>query len=118
MTLQPYIYKITDLRKNKAIVGKTDGKDENYYCSGVLIRNIIKKYGRKEADTFLKREIIVQGNFNHLLLSELEKHYIRLHGTRAPLGYNLTDGGEGVSGHKHSDTTRALLSKKSKDIME
>lgn len=36
------------------------------------------------------------------LLFDTEKHFIALHNTKAPFGYNLTDGGDGVSGYTHN----------------
>lgn len=89
----PYIYLITDNRNGMQYVGQSKRKSA-YYTSSVIINRILKKNG-KIAKEFLKREIVVQGNFNEILLNELERHYIRLFNTKHPHGYNLTDGGEG-----------------------
>ena len=99
--MQPYIYIITDTRNGMRYVGKHNGKMKDYFCSGNVIKSIIKKNGGlKKAQSFLKKEIIVQGDFNKVLLNELERHYIRLKATRDPLGYNLTDGGDGCDGNQ------------------
>jgi group I intron endonuclease len=39
-----------------------------------------------------------------------EKHFIKYRDTKAPNGYNLTDGGDGGSGYSPSEETRAKLS--------
>lgn len=93
--IKPYIYIITDTRNNLSVVGKSNGKSKYYFTGSQIINSILKKYGKYEARKFLKKSIIVQGNFNEELLNELEKHYIRLYNTKFPNGYNLTDGGIG-----------------------
>lgn len=109
--MQPYIYKVTDLRNGKMVIGKTNGNDKYYFTGSVIINRTIKKNGgRKWAKQFLKKEIIVQGDFNDALLSELEKHYIRLYNTKDPYGYNLTDGGDGVVGQ--TEETREKIRRK------
>lgn len=57
-----------------------------------LIYNSLKKYG-VDLHTF---DVIVQGNFNSVLLDELEKHYIRIYNSfrdHNSKGLNLTIGG-------------------------
>lgn len=109
-----YIYKITDTRNGKAVVGKHNGKQNSYYTSSLIINKIIAKHGDEKAKKFLKREIIVEGDFNELLLAELEKHYIRLYNTKTPYGYNLTDGGEGACGLVHKKEVLHKLSESMK----
>lgn len=43
--------------------------------------------------------------------AELERHYIKEYNTKRPFGCNLTNGGEGNLGHKHSEKTKQLISK-------
>ena len=81
---RPYIYLITDTKHNMLYVGKCNNVVKHYFTGSKIIRGIVKKYGRKEANKFLKKEIIVQGDFNDELLNELEKHYIRLYATKYP----------------------------------
>ncbi len=94
--MQPYIYKITDLRNNKYYIGQHNGKDKKYFTSSTIIQRILNKYGLG-AKEFLIKDIVTMGDFNKVLLDELEKHYIRLYNTKYPYGYNLTDGGDTVN---------------------
>lgn len=43
-----YLYKITNLINNKEYIGihSSNSLSDNYYGSGTLIRNAIKKYGK------------------------------------------------------------------------
>lgn len=47
---------------------------------------------------------------------QIEKLLIVEHNTKAPHGYNLTDGGDGVSGFVFSEDTKRLISEKSKEM--
>jgi hypothetical protein len=39
-------------------------------------------------------------NTVEMMLYDLEKYYIKKYNTKAPNGYNLTDGGDGIFGCK------------------
>lgn len=113
----PYIYKICDLRNNMCVVGKTFRGKKGYFTGSKIIKNIIKKYGKKNSNSFLKREVLVRGDFSEALLNELEKHYIRLLNTRWPNGYNLTDGGDGkvgTGGWHHTEEWKKANSERNK----
>jgi len=47
-------------------------------------------------------------------LKELERYFIRSFQTRAPNGYNLTDGGDGFTGGVHSSETKLKMSQSAK----
>ena len=107
------IYKITSLKK-RIYVGESIDIERRkgeygrlYNCKGqIKLYNSLKKYGW-EAHKF---EII------HLckekLLNELEMYYIKLFGTfNTPHGLNLTKGGEGIFGHKHTEESNTKRSK-------
>tara|TARA_B100001093_G_scaffold520364_1_gene615080 strand:- start:4660 stop:5253 length:594 start_codon:yes stop_codon:yes gene_type:complete len=75
----------------------------------------------KKAKTYLSRSIQKHGwdNFKKEILiddvpeedlSNLEKCYIEVENTMRPHGYNLTKGGEGCSGLKHTDETLKKMS--------
>lgn len=108
----PYIYLITNLINGKTYVGKHNGKNEYYFGSGQNIVRAIKKYGKEN----FTKTILKQGDFNNELLSELEKHYIRLYSPAyTPNSYNLTLGGEGQFGRIISEETKILMSIKAKE---
>lgn len=80
-----------------------------------LLKQAIAKYGI-ENFTF---EILHDGVFDELL-NDFEIAEIAKHDSVAPNGYNLTEGGDGVCGHRHSAETkekmaRAKLGKKASD---
>jgi len=120
------IYVTRCLINDKLYVGlHTHGK-KDYLGSGHALAFAIKKYGRAnfvrtELDTFLTLE---EGQAK-------ERRWIVALGSKAPDGYNLCDGGEGVFnpseetrakrsvaskgnknrlGHRHTDATRAKIS--------
>lgn len=84
---------ITDLRNGLRYIGKHNGKRNNYFTGSKIINASIKKRGEESRDKNFKKEILSQGNFNTVLLNELEKHFIRLYNTIQPYGYNILEGG-------------------------
>ena len=105
------IYKITNTVNGKAYIGKTTCNIKNRirahlggYSQG-LIMKAIKKYG-KENFTW---EILHDGILD-IFLNNYEKEAIKEHNTKAPNGYNITDGGEGLSGWKHTEETKQKIS--------
>lgn len=74
-----------------------------------LFSKAIRKYG---ADGFSGQILAVANSPEEL--ANLEKLWIILLQTKAPNGYNLTDGGEGCPGHPMSSEVKALLSAKAK----
>lgn len=98
------IYKITNLINNKVYIGQTIEALEKRFCKHssnsrsnrdcykqIYFYKAIKRYG---LNNFIP-EIIVEGNYNKLLLNDLEKHFIRLYNSNNPSkGYNSTIGGD------------------------
>ena len=102
-----YIYKTTNLINNRVYIGKHLGRfDSNYFGSGKIIKNAINKYGKSK----FKLNIIIYSD-NEYKLNELEKFYIakyrKLFGRT--LLYNISDGGGGCTGYKHSKKIRNIL---------
>lgn len=106
------IYLITNKLNGKKYVGQTNN----------LERRINQ---HRHGDQYVDRAIRAHGweNFTVEVLKECEnsaeldyweKYFIKARNTRKPNGYNLTDGGEGILGHKHKPETIALLKKKHK----
>lgn len=109
---QSGIYKITNKINNKVYIGqainlrkriknhignyKLNKKNKHFYSS-------IQKYAIENFEL----EILVQGNFTKQELDELEIDFIRLfNSTNQKFGYNLTIGGEGTRGLKHSEEVK------------
>lgn len=89
-----YVYCITNNLNGMKYVGmtsKTIEESKNYYGSGRYITRAVKKLGRQH---FTKEIIEVCDNLEYL--KEREIFWIKNLNTKHPLGYNLTDGGDGV----------------------
>ena len=73
-----------------------------------IIHKAIAKYGR-ENFTF---KILYQSLDQKHTLKEMEPYFIKHYDSFGPNGYNLTRGGEGILGHRHSEETRAKIKEK------
>lgn len=110
-----YIYKITNKINGKIYIGQTVQAVEKRFISHVsaakskytrnkyAIHHAISKYGE---DAF---DVEVLGEYPEELLDEMESFFIREYNSLKPNGYNLTDGGCGTRGYKHTEETRAFL---------
>jgi group I intron endonuclease len=92
-----YLYQITNLLNNKKYIGITNNITKRWWAhrnrkTRTAISGAIQKYG---LDQFYF-EILIIGSRDYILT--LEQQYIKEYSTRAPNGYNLTDGGEGSVG--------------------
>jgi group I intron endonuclease len=104
-----YLYKITNLINGKKYIGVTRNPkrrwiDHKTKTSKTYLSRGIHKYGWINFEF----QILVIGD--EAYIKELEVKAIVAFNTKAPNGYNLTDGGEGVVGWSHSDETRRLIS--------
>lgn len=110
------IYLVTNMVNGKKYVGKTvyEIKYRKRKHIGELttsskkhypLYSAIKKYGK---DNF-KWEVIDTATSENQL-NEKEKHWIKEHNTISPNGYNLTCGGDGQTGFKHTDETKRKIS--------
>ena len=100
------VYRLTNLITKKTYIGKSVHfkrrmYEHKHYKSNTYLSNSIQKHGW---DKF-KKEIIID-DVPEEDLSNLEISYIEVENTMAPHGYNLTTGGEGISGLMHSKETR------------
>lgn len=105
------IYCRTNTINGKQYIGQTQNElsrqhhwnNLNLPYSGNLINNARKKYGLSaftysilfEYETDSKEKL-------KTVLDFWERTYINLYNTKAPNGYNLTDGGDGVNGYKQT----------------
>lgn len=111
-----FIYMVTNNITGKRYVGKTSTTVEERWkghvseasrnLSNSALHKAINKYGQDAFSlTVLLKNIPVE------LLNHYERLLIVRMKTRAPLGYNLTDGGDGVLGYHHTEQMRRHLSK-------
>ena len=122
MPTKGYIYLIRNLLNGKAYIGKTERtihlrfsqhKIEANAGSKCALHAAMRKYGTHNFS------IIEIASSEPHQLNDLEKHFIAVYETFAPLGrgYNLTLGGEGQSGRKfgpHSEQHRKKISEGNK----
>lgn len=115
------IYLRTNLLNGKQYVGQTQNMQQRenkwrcmkHHYAGKLIDNARSKYGFENWSL----KIIVECD-DQKGLDELEAYYINYYGTKAPNGYNLTDGGgSGNLGYKHSEEAKKTISAKNKISM-
>lgn len=111
------VYKITNTINEKHYIGMhvTNDLDDGYMGSGKLIKQAIKKYGKKN---FVKEILHVFDNEEDM--RNKEKELVVLNET----SYNLCDGGKGgfgyinrsdipkFKGKKHSDETKSKIASK------
>lgn len=104
------IYLIKNLINSKKYVGITKFTLEERFIQhsrrGFLLTKAIKKYGK---DKFSIELIEETGSSEEAY--KLEQHYVKFHNSKAPYGYNLTDGGDGLYGVIISEEDRKRRSK-------
>jgi len=71
---------------------------------GFIFQRALRKYG---FDAFEWKMVVEEDDEKEL--NELERLFIKRWNTKAPNGYNLTDGGEGASGWNPSEETRRKI---------
>lgn len=87
----PCIYLTTNLINNKKYIGVDTKDDPNYFGSGIIIKEAIKKYGRNN----FKKEILEQ-NPDKKYLFEREVYWIeQYNAVNSDDFYNLSYGGKG-----------------------
>lgn len=93
-----YIYLTKNIVTGKKYIGwhATNKLYDGYIGSGHLFKKSVKKYGK---ECFINGIIEFCSDNNFL---EREKYWINQIGTLVPNGYNLTIGGEGAIGYKHT----------------
>jgi len=110
------IYKATNIINNKLYIGKTiytmDIRKKKHLSSvntkkklNYHFYNAIRKYGKEN----FKWEVIDVANTEQEL-NEKEKYWIKELNAVSPNGYNLTSGGDGCSGYKHTEESKKKIS--------
>jgi len=97
------VYKTTNLINGKIYIGQTTIKNDNYIGSGTVMKEAIKKYGKK----IFKKEIIEVCDSIEQLNSR-EEYWISFYNSFVPNGYNLREGG---NYSHHSEATKLKISK-------
>jgi len=90
------VYKITHMKSNKSYIGITINYKQRMRShfkrkDNTFLHRSIQKYGK---DNFSHKIIFECNNWKELCKKEIE--YIKKFNTKAPNGFNLTDGGEGL----------------------
>lgn len=101
-----YIYKITNLINGKTYIGQHKYKklNDNYMGSGVHLKAAQKKYGIEN----FKKDILVFNIVRKDFINLLEKEYIAFYRSIYKAEYNITDGGDGFTGHCSEETKRKI----------
>ncbi len=109
------IYLITNLLNYKKYVGITKFSLEERFSQhtkkGFLLTESIQKYGEQKFSIELIEEVESSER-----AYELEIFYIKEYNTKAPNGYNLTDGGDGVFGWQPTNEYRQECSERVKQL--
>ena len=110
---QNVIYKFEHLSEHKIYIGKTKRKlitrikeHVKPQKKGSYIESAIQQHGIESFDV-----AVVEECANPNELNEREIFWIKFFNCKAPNGYNLTDGGDGGSGHIVTEETRLKISK-------
>lgn len=115
MEVNGFIYAIIDGTNDFEYIGQTtktvEERFKQHAQADSYIGHVIRARGE---DLFVVAVLKVCHSKDEL--DFWERHFIKLRNTKAPNGYNLTDGGEGTLGHKHSPETLKKLSKAHKGI--
>ncbi len=101
-----YVYIVTNIINGKRYVGSSRKSqiDENYYGSGKLIKNALKKYGKEN----FTRDILWQGEGN---ARDVESYWLEYFDASSnPMFYNMTNDARGNDLHKE-DTKRTVSEK-------
>jgi group I intron endonuclease len=106
------MYRLT-FPSGKAYIGITkeaarERFSEHAYDAKRGLKKAISRAFRKYGSEAVKLETLVIAS-DWAYLCDLERKAIAAFGTKWPGGYNMTDGGEGSCGYKHSEETRAHL---------
>lgn len=113
-----YVYLITNKINGKKYIGSSRKNqiDENYYGSGKVIKDALKKYGKNN----FQRDILWEGKGNE---RKIETYFLEeVNAASNPLYYNMTNDARGNNIHK--EETKKTVSEKltgrkfSKEICE
>lgn len=105
------IYRLTNKVNGKVYIGVTNNlkkrmREHSYALNDYLISKAIRKYGWESFTC----EVIDQTNIEREAYEVLEPRHIAEHHSNDPsIGYNLTEGGQGMTGYVFSEETRRKM---------
>jgi group I intron endonuclease len=103
-----YIYKATNLLDRMSYIGQSIEpiiRIKSHYVDkdNCYFHRALRIYGKENFEW----EIIMSGPES--AINDVEIGCIVFENTKIPFGYNMTDGGEGASGHVHSEETKRKI---------
>ena len=103
-----YIYRITNKINGKTYIGQHRYKDLNdgYMGSGVYLAKAKKRYGIKS----FTKEILYSNIQYKKTADDVERFAIAKERALGKAEYNITNGGGGVEGYKHSEEAKEKIS--------
>jgi len=112
------VYLARNIVNGKCYIGKTVGALEQRKCVHLCqakkylynsnFHSALRKYG---FENFVWMKIYESENDEKLV--EKEIYFIKKYKTKSPHGYNLTNGGDGLSGHNHTEKSKKKMSNSS-----
>jgi len=103
------IYKALNKVNGKIYIGQTirslDFRIEEHLRKKSHFSNALKKYGLQSFEFS-----VIDSTLLKEIANEKEKYWIKFFDCKYPKGYNLTAGGRGNLGHKHTEETRKKIS--------
>ena len=110
-----FVYKVENTNTGKVYIGITSKSVKDRWNAHLArsrtsgryaLHNAIAKHG---VASFTINTIAITNSAERL--GELEKEYIAEYNCIYPHGYNLTAGGKGMTGHRHSEESKKQISK-------
>jgi group I intron endonuclease len=107
------VYLVTNALNGKKYVGQTAKKlnlrwnEHTSNTNSSILHKSIRKYGKESFSLEILHTCESKEEMNFV-----EMFYISFLNTKAPFGYNLTDGGEGRQGYKLSEEAKKRISEK------
>jgi group I intron endonuclease len=117
-----YVYKITNLINGKLYIGKADDVVERWQkhlsdtrtMRGFILHNAIRKYGKENFDISVIEECESEEKALEREMFWIAEYKTNICKYGNQFGYNLTDGGEGISGNVRSPESRKKMSEASR----
>jgi len=113
------IYKAINLVNGRCYIGQTIQKLENRQkhhirasrenYDNMVFHKAIRKYGIDN----ISWEILCECSDKNEM-DFMEKYFIRFYNSKTPNGYNITDGGDGCFGYKHTEKHKKYIGEKLK----